>query len=156
MNFDKSRVYTAVNADELKVGSKVLVADNLETLKKKVDTDEGVQILKKVWGEDYEERFEVEGLSFCYRYPLAYLVTEKEKLKWTDLKLGDMVKHKDNGIEFVVTGIDRKSTSTGCHHVFFANMWVSDSILANYEKVEEQNDNSIFRNYRSNRSFTAY
>lgn len=33
MDFDKSKVYTALNADELKLGSKVIVADDLKTLK---------------------------------------------------------------------------------------------------------------------------
>ena len=36
MEFDKSRVFTTVNADELKVGSKVIVADNLASLKRRV------------------------------------------------------------------------------------------------------------------------
>jgi len=33
MEFDKSKVYTTLNADELKIGSKVIVADDLGTLK---------------------------------------------------------------------------------------------------------------------------
>ena len=37
MEFDKSRVYTALNADELKVGSKVIVADSLQGLKDRVN-----------------------------------------------------------------------------------------------------------------------
>lgn len=37
MKFDKSKLYTAVNADELKVGSKVFVADNLEELRTEVE-----------------------------------------------------------------------------------------------------------------------
>ena len=36
MKFDKSRVYTALNADELKVGSKVIVADSVRALKNAV------------------------------------------------------------------------------------------------------------------------
>lgn len=36
MEFDKSRVYTSVNADELKVGSEVICANNLDSLKCKV------------------------------------------------------------------------------------------------------------------------
>lgn len=33
MEFDKSRVYSTLNADELKVGSKVIVAETLTHLK---------------------------------------------------------------------------------------------------------------------------
>ena len=36
MEFDRSRVYTALNADEVKPGSKVFVADSLAALKLKV------------------------------------------------------------------------------------------------------------------------
>lgn len=36
MEFDKSRVYTAVNADELKIGSKCIFADTLGALSAKV------------------------------------------------------------------------------------------------------------------------
>ena len=32
MEFDKSRVYTALNADELKVGCKVIIADDIASL----------------------------------------------------------------------------------------------------------------------------
>lgn len=33
MKFDKNKVFTALNADELPIGSKVIVADNLASLK---------------------------------------------------------------------------------------------------------------------------
>ena len=37
MEFDKNRVYTALNADELKVGSTVIVANDLWSLRGKVE-----------------------------------------------------------------------------------------------------------------------
>ena len=46
MEFDKSRVYTIVNADELKVGSKVIVADSLGLLKRLVELSDKANILK--------------------------------------------------------------------------------------------------------------
>lgn len=33
MEFDKSRVYTAVNAEELEIGSKVILGDTYRTIK---------------------------------------------------------------------------------------------------------------------------
>lgn len=36
MEFDESRVYTTLNADELKIGSTIIVADNLMELKHRV------------------------------------------------------------------------------------------------------------------------
>ena len=37
MEFDKSKVYTALNADELEVGSKVIIADSLQGLKDRLN-----------------------------------------------------------------------------------------------------------------------
>ena len=75
MDFDKSKVYTALNADELKVGSKVAFADSLSDLKQDV-RDETFDILEAIRGEDKSERFVIEGgLAFA----LAYLVSEPEK-----------------------------------------------------------------------------
>ena len=39
MEFDKSRVYTALNADELKIGSKVILGNTLSELKEAVETE---------------------------------------------------------------------------------------------------------------------
>ena len=36
MEFDKTRVYTALNADELKVGSRVIIGNTIEELKNRV------------------------------------------------------------------------------------------------------------------------
>ena len=41
MEFDKSKVYTALNADELKIGSKCIFADTIEELKALVQECEG-------------------------------------------------------------------------------------------------------------------
>lgn len=37
MKFDKNRIYSAVNADELKPGDRVIVADSLASLKSKIE-----------------------------------------------------------------------------------------------------------------------
>lgn len=39
MEFDKNRIYTAVNADELKIGSKCIFADTVRGLRRKVEED---------------------------------------------------------------------------------------------------------------------
>jgi len=46
MKFDKSRVYTAVNADELKIGSKCIFADTVKALRKKVQADDYAQYVQ--------------------------------------------------------------------------------------------------------------
>ncbi len=85
MEFDKSRVYTALNADELKVGSKVIVSDCISELKELVANykDADARELIRICSESsLDGRFE----TMTNIYHLAYLVSEPEekKLKWTD------------------------------------------------------------------------
>ena len=130
MEFDKSRVYTAVNADELKVGSKVIYADSLAMLMDSVEDENAMYIglLEKVREADCRARFFVDGAPCS----LVYLL-EESKLKWTDLKVGDVV---TNGITTaMVTQID-KDGSYG-KHIYAGYDWLTDSDLAEWEKVEE-------------------
>lgn len=133
MEFDKSRVYTALNADEVKLGSKVFVADNLTALKRKVEENalENLFILDKVLPAESSYRFSTENTDFM----LCYLVSEPEPkgLHWTKLKIGDVIQRASGGKLRMVTGID--SFDEDCH--IFAGSWLSDNILKNWEKVEE-------------------
>lgn len=90
MEYDKSRVYTALNADELKIGSKVCVAKNMHALKDLVLTG-SFSTLTKVLSEDFQDRFEAEwtdssgyhkGSIASHRgsFTLAYLV-ESSKIQ---------------------------------------------------------------------------
>lgn len=77
MEFDKSRIYSAVNADELHAGDKVIVSYNLYGLKEQVKmfTESAIDVIEVIQDEDYFNRFKVKhGESF----PLAYLVERKE------------------------------------------------------------------------------
>ena len=76
MEFDKSRVYTAVNADELRAGDKVIVADQLYVLKQRVQEckENSAVVLQKINGEDWGRRF---GLTMS-DFALAYLVERAE------------------------------------------------------------------------------
>ena len=75
MEFDKSKVYTALNADELKVGSKVIVANNMESLKCKVDDESDITEVVEIFGENCERRFKTASTD---SWPLAYFVSESE------------------------------------------------------------------------------
>ena len=78
MEFDKTRVYTVCNADEVKVGSKGYFADSISDLKKKVDEGSELLTLTKIYGEESATRFSVSPIS---SYILFYLVEEpKEKV----------------------------------------------------------------------------
>ena len=74
MEFDKSRVYTAVNADELKIGSKCLFADTIAELRNMVQ-DEDAQYymseLTQVFPDSVVERFEQDDTEV---YAFAYLI----------------------------------------------------------------------------------
>ena len=84
MEFDESKVYTALNADKLKIGSEVIVADNLGHLKSFVKDDCEIKKLVYIRNDSTLYRFHV----LENDYALAYLVSEPEekKLKWTDLE----------------------------------------------------------------------
>ena len=134
MEFDKSRVYTALNAEELKIGSKVVVADTLRDLKERVEGGY-VQTLTNIRDDDCINRFEVDSSSI---YSIAYLISEPEpeekKLKWTDLKVGDVVRDKKSGIELLITGIDRRECEI--QHIRIGYSWISNESLEEWEKVE--------------------
>nr|DAI09829.1 MAG TPA: hypothetical protein [Caudoviricetes sp.] len=81
MEFDKSRVYTALNADELKVGSTVIVANDLRSLRTKVekfDNSYEVQI-RDILIESAMHRFETAS---GYAYVLAYLLSPPKEPKY--------------------------------------------------------------------------
>lgn len=139
MEFDKSRIYTSLNADELKVGSKVIVANNIDSLKCKVQrtilNECDIMKVKNILDESNERRFQ---LTCKGTYPLAYLVSEPEekKLKWTDLKIGDVIREKEEDmLSYLVTGIDTDPSTN--KHIFAKNIWVLDSQLEDWEKVEK-------------------
>ena len=132
MEFDKNRVFTSVNADELKIGSKVVVADTYDGLKAGFDISANVNTLSEVLSSDCRDRFMVEG--YINHFNLCYLISEPEemKLKWTDLKIGDIV---TNGVRtYMVTGIDKEGKWGS--HIYFCHEWVTDDDLKDWEKVE--------------------
>lgn len=134
MEFDKSRIYTSVNAEDIKIGSRVVVADNLETLKQRLEEEDFVTLLN-IRGEEYSTRFVVP--KYCPT-ALCYLVSEPEekKLKWTDLKLGDKVRNKVcPTVSFLITGYDSDPSKE--RHVYIRGAWRSNEELAEWEKVEE-------------------
>lgn len=83
MKFDKSRVYTAVNADELRVGSKCIFADSLATLKACVETENPrIRILEEIEKENYTNRFIWNDSYNCYHMNLAYLIEPPAEPKY--------------------------------------------------------------------------
>lgn len=138
MEFDKSRVYTALNADELKVGSKVILSDNLSYLKECVEHSDCIVSLKAIKSELFGERFFDGGSSWC----LAYLVEEPEekKLEWTDLKVGDVIKNNKEHKTVMVVQIDEDCTDL---HILAGNKWLGEDDFEDWVK-EDKNETDVF------------
>ena len=128
MEFDVSRVYTAVNAEELKVGSKVIVAQAFKTLKEAVRVNKEPIELRNVLPPECIARFEGSDNS-CYH--LAYLVEEPDVLKWTDLKVGDTVRRKSS------TAMVTMITADNDIHVHINGYLISDEGLKQWRKVND-------------------
>ena len=112
MKFDKSKVYTALNADELKEGDKVLLADNLEELKKQVKDYESPTMLAEIAPECEHFRFKNPNDLW---YALAYLVFSPPKLEYkpfsdSNTALQIISKHggwvKGDDTYYLVTGVN--------------------------------------------------
>lgn len=82
MDFDKSKVYTVITADEVEIGSKGYYADCPKDLEERVNSDNktyydtliGITPTSEVY------RFKI-GAAFSSEYALFYLVEEPEKKK---------------------------------------------------------------------------
>ena len=142
MEFDKSRVYTAVNADELEVGSMVIVADSLDILRNKVlyEDEDLISKLTRVEDETYPERFCVNGVDWM----LAYLVTPAENQRTpkykpfsnTETAYKTIAAHggwvKQGRTYYFVTGLD-----IGCddgneiqlHECWFSALFVCENFI---------------------------
>lgn len=144
MEFDKSKVYTALNADELKIGSMVIAADTLKNLKDKVEAGGYETELYDIKDDCNIYRFNVGKGITSQLFALAYLVEEPAKLKWTDLKVGDVIR-KDTQ-ESMVLAIDRSKNTHAhiltCGYKDYSTdlFWIGNEELGEWEKIENDND----------------
>ena len=136
MEFDVSKVYTAVNAEELPVGSKCYLSDRLRELKARVIAGEDVEILKAVLSDDNKYRFE----TVSSVYALAYLVElPKEKVvkpfetieeaREVITAHGGFIKDKDSGYVYLVAGYSGGKDEP---EVFLENQWHSLEHIVKY------------------------
>lgn len=84
MEFDKTKVYTAQNADEIKTGSKGYLADNIAELKRCVFNEDKDYFftIKEIATEDENYRFLADKVS----WNLFYLVEEPKENKFRPYK----------------------------------------------------------------------
>ena len=120
MEFDKSRVYTAVNADELKIGSKCIFADSLGELRSYVECDCTEGVLKGIEDEHEEERFKSEQDSLWH---LAYLIEPPADPKYKPFESveeamkaikahGGWIKHMGDKRCSLILAYDKEAIST--------------------------------------------
>ena len=116
MEFDKSRVFSAVNADELKIGSRVILGDSLSELIEAVEaeTEAAIQNLMIIHGENMSFRFTGDKY---HSGRLAYLIEPPVEPKYKPFesiekameaikKHGGWVKDKKNNVQLLVVGFD--------------------------------------------------
>ena len=123
MEFDKSRVYTAVNADNLKVGSQCIFADTLKGLHRQVkdiDAANYVQILVIVDDDQFV------GNYYTHAYDYAYLVKPPAEPKYKPFesvdkamdaikKHGGWLERKSDGLQgFVVAKSSDRIKAVQC------------------------------------------
>ena len=115
MEFDKSRVYTALNADELPIGSKCVFADTVQGLRRKVeerDTNR-VETFYRLHNTGADNLFVGNNYAYCY----AYLIEPPAKRKYKPFsnventvevikKHGGWIKHKKNNSLLLITGFN--------------------------------------------------
>lgn len=84
MEYDESRVYTALNADELKAGDKVYVANTLYDLECDVRNEQNLAVIQKIYARDCSSRFNVyfDDYVTSDEYCLAYLVERAKEKKY--------------------------------------------------------------------------
>lgn len=82
MKFDKSKVFTALNADELKVGSKGYFTDNIESLELVVQSEDYLAFgeLEKIQKPNMSYRFGMKESDKSFN--LFYLVKEPQEKKF--------------------------------------------------------------------------
>ena len=123
MTFDKSKVYTALNADELRVGSRCIFADTIQDLKKSVERSVGYERtkLKRLQDDTNTCRF-ID--SFGKMFVFAYLIeppaepkykpfSSVEKAREAIDKHGGWVKRIDEDYLLLTTGVANENIILG-------------------------------------------
>ena len=143
MEFDKSRVYTALNADELPIGSKCVFADTVKALREEVETGDTVDVVRKFTGlyGCVEDCGDIQFSDGFYTYNYAYLIEPPAEPKYLPfasnkkameaiVKHGGWVKHKNEQYSFI-TAIDIGEEDG--YEIKIDDDWFSaDELLKNY------------------------
>ena len=122
MEFDESKVYTPINADKVKIGSKGYYADALKTLKERVNShsERWLGEIDKIYDTASTYRFAIKNNT---KFALFYLVEEPGEKKYQpyyntdEIPGGALLKivvSSDN-TKFLITAVDDKMVYLGPH-----------------------------------------
>lgn len=94
MEFDESKVYTLVNADKVRAGSRGYFADNLRDLKYIVEHDcsEEYGEITEIKNNSYATRFKIENYLFMLFYLVEEPKIEDSKIEKKPLSLNEIAK----------------------------------------------------------------
>nr|DAW66646.1 MAG TPA: hypothetical protein [Caudoviricetes sp.] len=133
MEFDKSRIYTAVNADELQIGSKVILSNVLSELKEavEVEKEEAIQTLAIIRGENEVLRFV--GDKYHSGYTLAYLIEPPTEKKYKPFESVEEAMKAIKAHGGWITDVEAKRTflvqayenSAECKQLLLGHSWVT-------------------------------
>ena len=142
MEFDKSRVYTALNAEELPIGSKCVFADDLRELRRLVSIEDTSQVLIAIKGESYKYRFE-QAKADCMGdtlFALAYLIESPTEPKYKPFESVDKaieaikahdgwVEDKEAPLKLLIVGVSISGVLIGRASVTDFNRLFSDYVF---------------------------
>lgn len=138
MEFDKSRVYTALNAEDLPIGSECIFADDLNSLREKIQEAEyHVSELTAVEEDCEIYRFD----NYDDAYALAYLVELPQEPKYKPFESGDKameaikrhggwLKRKNGQATLLGTGFDCDGCLLGNANYYSVRALFSDFVFA--------------------------
>ena len=144
MEFNKYYIYTAVNADELPIGSKCIFANSIKEIKDCLQTDFfNIETLTKIKDEAYCARFIIHSRSLHQDmdYALAYLIEPPAEPKYRPFsgiekafeaikKHGGWVEHKTLVSKLLITGMDDDGCYLGDADYYSFKVLVQDFVFA--------------------------
>jgi len=118
MEFDKNRIYTAVNADELPIGSRCLFADTIRGLRRKVGEEKDTNCAEtfyRLHNDGGDDLFVGNDCAYCY----AYLIEPPAEPKYKPFesidkalevikKHGGYLQYKDSKFCILITAYDSR------------------------------------------------
>ena len=132
MEFDKSRVYTAANADELPIGSRCYFADDLAELKEMVlkNDNNDTDILNKILDENskarFSDRYDLWFLAYLVELPEENVIKPFETIEEAREAVtahGGFIKDKRDNVYFFVTAYT--VSCEGEPSIYISEEWLS-------------------------------